>query len=110
MFARLGVRGHLLLSYFGISGFAILAAATAMYSFLEVDQSLDRITETEVPAVLLSREVSRQAERIAAVGPALLSLTTYEEHDELSVEIAGDVERLKSPAHRPQEPCCRAGG
>ncbi len=36
MLNRLGVRGRLLMAFFGISAFAVVAAAAAMYSFLEV--------------------------------------------------------------------------
>ncbi len=38
MFSRMGVRGRLLLSFVGISGFAVLAAAAAMYSFVAVQR------------------------------------------------------------------------
>ncbi len=41
---RLGVRGRLLMAFFGISAFAVLAAAAAMHSFLEVGNALDKIT------------------------------------------------------------------
>jgi adenylate cyclase len=63
MFTRLGVRGRLLLSFFGISAFAIIAAATAMYSFLEVGKALERIIEFRVPSAIASLQLSRQAER-----------------------------------------------
>ncbi len=41
---RLGVRGRLLMAFFGISAFAVLAAAAAMHSFLEVGNAMDKIT------------------------------------------------------------------
>ena len=69
MFTRLGVRGRLLLSFFGISAFAVIAAATAMYSFLEVGKALERIIEFRVPSAIASLQLSRQAERNRRRGP-----------------------------------------
>jgi hypothetical protein len=45
MFTRLGVRGRLFLSFCAISAFAVIAAATAMNSFLEVGKALERIID-----------------------------------------------------------------
>ena len=42
---RLGVRWRLLLAFFGISAFAVIAAAAALYAFAEVGKLLGRITE-----------------------------------------------------------------
>ncbi len=56
---RLGVRGRLLLAFFGISAFAVLAAAAGMSSFLSVGDVLDRITQQRVPSALASLELSR---------------------------------------------------
>ena len=91
---RLGVRGRLLMAFFGISAFAVLAAATAMYSFLEVGKALDRITQQRVPSALSSLEISRQAERIVAVAPALLTISTSTQREQLSAKIAVEIERL----------------
>jgi hypothetical protein len=66
LFQRLGVRGRLLLAFFGISAFAVLAAAAGMFSFLAVGDVLDRITQQRVPSALASLELSRQAERIVS--------------------------------------------
>ena len=71
MFERLGIRGRLLLAFFGISAFAVLATAVAVFAFLQVGQVVDRITEQRVPAALSSLELSRQAERVAAAAPGL---------------------------------------
>lgn len=57
MFERLGVRWRLLLAFFGISAFAVIAAAAAMYSFAEVGKLLGRITEERVPPALASLEL-----------------------------------------------------
>ncbi len=94
LFQRFGVRGRLLLAFFGISAFAVLAAAAAMYSFSEVGKVLGRITEQRVPSALASLELSRQAERIVAAAPALLTVTTTAEHAEQTSRITGEVERL----------------
>ena len=95
MFRRMGVRGRLLLSFLGISAFALIAAGAAMYSFSEVGGVLDRITEERVPAALDSVELSRQAERIVAAAPKLLAVEKAEEQERVSGEIAGEVERLE---------------
>src|SRR6516165_3614371 len=96
MFTRLGVRGRLLLSFFGISAFAVIAAATAMYAFLEVGKALERIIEFRVPSAIASLQLSRQAERIVAVAPALLTLTTAPERERVSGLISAEVDRLDS--------------
>jgi adenylate cyclase len=92
---RLGVRWRLLLAFFGISAFAVIAAAAAMYSFAEVGKLLGRITEERVPPALASLELSRQAERIVTAAPAFLAATTRERHQEVSQAIAAEVERLR---------------
>jgi adenylate cyclase len=92
---RLGVRWRLLLAFFGISAFAVIAAAAAMYSFAEVGKLLARITEERVPPALASLELSRQAERIVTAAPAFLAATTRERHQEVSQAITAEVERLR---------------
>jgi class 3 adenylate cyclase len=96
MFTRLGVRGRLLLSFFGISAFAVIAATTAMYSFLQVGKALERIIEFRVPSAIASLQLSRQAERIVAAAPALLNVTTTPEHKRVSGMIFAEVDRLDS--------------
>lgn len=94
MAGRIGVRGRLLLAFFGISAFALLAAATAMYSFFEVDSALNQISEDRVPSTIASQQLSRQGERIVAAAPALLTVDTPEEHKEASGRISADLDRL----------------
>jgi signal transduction histidine kinase/DNA-binding response OmpR family regulator/HAMP domain-containing protein len=72
--ARLGVRGRLLLAFFGISAFAVFSAAAALYSFAEVDEVMDRITQRRIPVALNAQALSRHTERIVAAGPALLTV------------------------------------
>lgn len=93
---RFGVRERLLLAFFGISAFAVLAAAAAMYSFLEVGKSLKRITQDRVPATVASQQLSRQAERIAAAAPTLLTVSSGEAHGQMSERISAELDRLEA--------------
>jgi signal transduction histidine kinase len=95
MSVQLGLRGRLLLAFFGISAVFALGAAVAMYSFFEIGKDLDRITQRRIPSALGSLELSRQAERIVAAAPPLLAASSPEERKELWGTVAADVERLK---------------
>ena len=95
MFDRFGVRWRLLIAFFGISAFAVLAAAAAFYSFRAVGSGLDRITQQRVPSALGSLEISLQTERLAAAAPVLLAVTTDAQRKELLHSISSEVERLK---------------
>ena len=94
MWDRMGVRGRLLVAFFGISAFALVAAAAAMISFIEVGEGLNLITQKRVPSALASQELSRQTERIIAAAPALLTVTTLTEYEKESSRITTEVERL----------------
>ncbi|RWF68455.1 MAG: guanylyl cyclase, partial [Mesorhizobium sp.] len=94
MLKRLGIRGRLLLAFFGISTFAVLATAAALYAFLEVGEVVDRITKDRVPSALASLQLSRQAERVAATAPAVLASTSKAQHYEVSAAIAAEMTRL----------------
>src|SRR4051812_24303915 len=96
MSINFGLRGRLLLAFFGISGFALLGAAAAMYAFLEVGKAFDRITQQRIPSSLTSLELSRQAERIVAAAPAMLTASTAEQRQQLWGTVSTEVERLKS--------------
>ncbi len=91
-----GVGGRLLVAFFGISGFAVLGAAAAIFSLLEIGKSLEQITERKVPTALASQELSRQAERIVAAAPTLLTVTTPAQQTERSDKIAVEVKRLEA--------------
>lgn len=91
---RVGVRGRLLLAFFGISAFAVLAVAAAIYAFLEFGGVLERITKQRVPSALASLELSSQVERIVAKAPSLLTVTTFDEHLDLSDAIIAEVDVL----------------
>jgi len=88
------VRGRLLLAFFGISAFAVLAAIAGVYSFFKIGGALDLITEERVPVALIAQELSREAERMLAVGPAMLSSTDLEEQEELSAQMYVTSDRL----------------
>ena len=90
----MGVRGRLLLAFFGISAFAVLAVAAAIYAFLEFGGVLERITKQRVPSALASLELSSQVERIVAKAPSLLTVTTFDEHLDLSDAIIAEVDVL----------------
>jgi adenylate cyclase len=93
---RLGVRRRLLLAFFGISAFAVIAAAAGLYSFAEVGGMLRRITEERVPPALASLELSQQAARIVAAAPALLAVTSNDQLRDVSASIAGEVAKLET--------------
>ena len=89
----LGVRARLLLAFFGISAFAVLAAAAGIYAFRQVGDRLELI-DARVPQVVSSMEISRAADRLIASTPALLSATTTKERDEVSNRMRPEVDRL----------------
>ncbi len=91
---RFGVRGRLLLAFLGISAFVVLGAIAAVYSFFKIGGALDRITEERVPVALIAQELSREAERMLAVGPAMLSSTSLEEQEILSDQMYVTSEHL----------------
>jgi class 3 adenylate cyclase/PAS domain-containing protein len=95
MLERLGIRGRLLLAFFGISAFAVLATAAALFAFLEVGEVVDRITRDRVPSALASLQLSRQAERVAASAPAVLTSTSKAQHNEISTAIGVEMTRLE---------------
>jgi signal transduction histidine kinase len=87
------VRGRLLLAFFGISAFAILAAAAGIYAFRQVGDRLELI-DARVPQVASSMEISRAADRLIASAPALLAATTTRERDEISNRMRPELDRL----------------
>jgi signal transduction histidine kinase len=89
----LGVRERLLLAFFGISAFAVLAAAVGIYAFREVGDRLDMV-DARVPPTFTSLELSRSAERIIAAAPALLAATDRARRDAVKGELEAEVDRL----------------
>jgi signal transduction histidine kinase/HAMP domain-containing protein len=94
MFARLGIRGRLLIAFFGISALAVIGAAAALYSFRAIDDTLALITQRRLPIAVKSQELSRHAERIVAAAPALLTTTSQGEKDAWSRVITSEVNAL----------------
>jgi signal transduction histidine kinase len=90
---NLGVRARLLLAFFGISAFAVLAAAAGIYAFRQVGDRLELI-DARVPQVASSMEISRAADRLIASTPALLAATTTKEREEVSNRMRPEVDRL----------------
>jgi adenylate cyclase len=90
---NLGVRARLLLAFFGISAFAVLAAAAGIYAFRQVGDRLELI-DARVPQVVSSMEISRAADRLIASASALLAATTTKERDEVSSRMRPEVDRL----------------
>src|SRR5215470_6828777 len=90
---NLGVRARLLLAFFGISGFAVLAAAAGIYAFRQVGDRLEMI-DARVPQVVSSMEISRAADRLIASAPTLLAATTTKEYDEVSSRMRPEIDRL----------------
>lgn len=85
--SRFGVRGRLLLAFLSITTFAVLAAIAAVYALIKIGGAFDLITEERVPTALIAQELSREAERLVAIGPAMLSSTTLEEQEKLSEDM-----------------------
>jgi adenylate cyclase len=96
MFGRISVGARLLLAFFGISAFSIIAAAAAMYSLLAVGDVVDHITERQVPSAIDALKMSRQAERIVAAAPALLTVSSATQQDDLSRRIDAEMAQLES--------------
>jgi signal transduction histidine kinase/DNA-binding response OmpR family regulator len=90
---KLGVRARLLLAFFGISAFSVLAAAAGIYSFRQVGERLELI-DARVPQVVSSMEISRAADRLIAAAPALLAATTTKEHEDASSRMRPEIDRL----------------
>jgi signal transduction histidine kinase/CheY-like chemotaxis protein/HAMP domain-containing protein len=96
MSAPLSVRWRLLLAFLGISAFAVLAAAAGTYAFRRMTYVIERITEQRVPSALTALDLSRQAERIVAAAPTLLSAHSQGQYQEISATITAEVDRLET--------------
>jgi signal transduction histidine kinase len=82
-----------LLAFFGISGFAVLAAVAGIYAFRQVGERLELI-DARVPQVVSSLEISRAADRLIASAPALLAANTTKERDEVANRMRPEADRL----------------
>ena len=88
---RFGLRARLLLSFIGISGFAIIAAIFANYAFFAIGQALQDVTERTVPPAIATLELAQRTEHIAAAGPALLAATSRNEVESITVALSRDL-------------------
>src|SRR4051794_23514402 len=95
MRGSVSVRWRFLLAFLGISAFAVLAAAAAMWAFLQLGRVVERTTEQRAPAALASLELSRQAERIVAAAPALLAASSETAHAEVAAGIRAQLAGLQ---------------
>src|SRR5262245_19150247 len=96
MFERFGIRSRLLISFLGISAFAVLATAAALYAFFEVGHVVEDITIRRVPSAVASLELSRQAERVANAGSAVLATSTKSQQLQAAAAVDRQVEHLKA--------------
>ncbi len=94
MLRNVGIRGRLLFSFLGISTFAVLSAAAALYSFIEVGKIISQISGFEAPAAMGSLELSRQAEQMVGAAPALLTVATEGEREPIWASFSAEGERL----------------
>jgi hypothetical protein len=94
MFRQLGIRARLLFAFFGISFFAVLTAAAALYSFLEVGRALERIARYETPEAIDSLEISRQAERMVNAAAAMLTATTMPQLEQIQTSMTVNSQRM----------------
>ncbi len=82
-------------AFFGISTFAVLATAAAVYAFLQVGEVVERITERRVPSALASLELppaNGAGRRHSA--PAVLTTSTVQ-HNQVSAMIGVEMSRLE---------------
>src|SRR4051794_28737952 len=94
---NVGVRARLLLAFFAICAFAVLAAAAAIYAFQVVGARLD-VVDTRVPPTLISLELASSAERVIAAAPALLAAPDRQRPAELETRVRT---KHATPAPRP---------
>src|SRR5262249_37042813 len=96
-----GLRGRLLLSFIAISSFAAVAAIVGTYALYTIGNALHEMTGRSIPPAIISLELAQRTERILAVGPTLLGVTS-------ATELAGESSALapafKEPAQRGSEP------
>ena len=74
-----GLRGRLLLSFIAISSFAAIAAIVGTYALYTIGNALHEVTDRSVPPAIVSLELAQRTERILAVGPTLLGVSSANE-------------------------------
>src|SRR5262245_34982812 len=76
---RYGLRGRLLLSFIAISSFAAIAAIVGAYALFTIGQALHEMTDRSIPPAIVSLQLAQRTERILAVGPTLLGVSSANE-------------------------------
>ena len=71
-----GLRGRLLLSFIAISSFAAVAAIVGTYALYTIGKALHEMTDRSIPPAIVSLELAQRTERILAVGPTLLGVSS----------------------------------
>jgi phosphoglycerate-specific signal transduction histidine kinase len=74
-----GLRGRLLLSFIAISSFAAVAAIIGTYALYTIGKQLQEMTDRSIPPAIVSLELAQRTERILAVGPTLLGVSSVNE-------------------------------
>src|SRR5262249_8338178 len=74
-----GLRGRLLLSFIAISSFAVMAAIVGNYALYTIGKALHEMTDRSIPPAIISLELAQRTERILAVGPTLLGVSSANE-------------------------------
>ncbi|MCP4430404.1 MAG: hypothetical protein GY806_05445, partial [Gammaproteobacteria bacterium] len=90
------IRVRLLLCFMLISGFAVVGALTANYSFQQVSEALQSITRHQLPAALSAGDLARSAERIVAIAPRLLNARNEAEQASVHQQLEIETTRLNS--------------
>lgn len=103
MFRHLGIGTRLLFAFFGITFFAVLSGVVALISFLEVGKVLHQIARFETPEAIESLEISRQAERMASAAPAMLSVTSIAQLEQIRASLEANSKRIDEKILRLKE-------
>jgi len=100
---RFGVRARLLLAFFGIAAFTLIAALAGLYAFREVGARIGLI-ESSIPATLAAADIARSSERIIASAPKLLSATEPHQRTETKALLMRDINLLREGLHALEQP------
>jgi len=88
-----GLRGRLLLSFIAISSFAAIAAIVGTYALYTIGKALHEMTDRSIPPAIVSLELAQRTERILAVGPTLLGVSSAN-------ELAGETSALDQESRK----------
>src|SRR5499433_1908020 len=74
-----GLRVRLLLSFIAISSFAAIAAIVGTYALYTIGEALHEMTNRSIAPAIVSLQLAQRTERILAVGPTLLGVSSANE-------------------------------